>query len=659
MATPLQTAQAMNPAPQDYNPLTGGGSMAVLPTTPATKPATPTTPVEPTVISSDQSGKIADITSKVQSASTKGATMGPNGETINADGTVTPPKSTGGLTSDQMQAAGISDSTGWSFDSNTGLYTPPSSPNAGVVAKSATPGQANTTDPNDPNYVLNPKSAFYDPLYFQKNPDQDPSVIANKQILADTKAQMDAAGAAQISAIQSQYEALIAQQKDANASAEASRNTSLITGGTQRYAQLDSTGIMNTQIGYGLQQVSDLVAKEGQAVAQAQQAIADNDYKLADKLMAINDATAKTRNDTMAQIAKDLQTQKDELTKNQQDQATALQTEKNKLMDEIGKNGSLDAQTAAAIGNATTYDQMYAAVAGKLDTTATTGVVGEYNYYVKQSKANGVTPLSFVDYQREVANMKVPKVAPSSIGGTTTITDPNGNNITVPTDAAPYYNTSHSGVGYIDASSLQGTAAEKKAIIDAAQAAGIKVITNKNNAADLQNISTALEDADTIQKTFTDIATSDPTSRAMYEAGTNTLSEFLQADPNKAAAGVFNSVSLDMLKAVSGIQGFRGGQSIVTAVQKDLPTITDTIATVKQKMDNFRTLIQNREDALVGKNSAGKLVDQQKQDKQSVTDYGTSNPSARDAITKMLSTVNTKTGQPFTYSQIKKALNIQ
>ena len=59
--------------------------------------------------------------------------------------------------------------------------------------------------------------------------------------------------------------------------------------------------------------------------------------------------------------------------------------------------------------------------------------------------------------------------------GTTSGTDSKGSPI--PSAVAPYLNTSSSGVNYVDASTLQGTAAQKTNIINQAQAAGYKVIT--------------------------------------------------------------------------------------------------------------------------------------------------------------------------------------
>jgi hypothetical protein len=59
-----------------------------------------------------------------------------------------------------------------------------------------------------------------------------------------------------------------------------------------------------------------------------------------------------------------------------------------------------------------------------------------------------------------------------------------GRNGNVSSLLTPYLNTSTSGVNYIDASTLQGTAKDKTAIIQEATKEGIKVITNKNTAAD-------------------------------------------------------------------------------------------------------------------------------------------------------------------------------
>lgn len=168
----------------------------------------------------------------------------------------------------------------------------------------------------------------------------------------------------------------------------------------------------------------------------------------------------------------------------------------------------------------------------------------------------------------------------------------------------PYLNTSNSGVDYLDASTIQGTAAQKKAIVDAATSAGIKVITNKNTAADLVNIKDANDKLTLIGTILSGIDQPNALSRDLYGLGLTKFATLAQTNPQQAAAGALQSVGLDILKAISGIQGFRGNQSAIQQVTDHLPSIYDTDAVVKQKIEYINGLISSRENAIVGNSSS-------------------------------------------------------
>lgn len=176
----------------------------------------------------------------------------------------------------------------------------------------------------------------------------------------------------------------------------------------------------------------------------------------------------------------------------------------------------------------------------------------------------------------------------------------------VPSNVAPYLQTSNSGVQYVDASTLQGTASQKNAIVNAAQKAGLKVITNKNAAADLANISDANNKLDTIAQVYSSISQPNWLSRDLGGAGLTSASSFLQTNAQKTAASTLNSIGLDMLKALSGVQGFRGNQTAIQQINDHLPKITDTQDVVNTKIAYLRQLMSDREDGLLGtKNTSG------------------------------------------------------
>lgn len=176
----------------------------------------------------------------------------------------------------------------------------------------------------------------------------------------------------------------------------------------------------------------------------------------------------------------------------------------------------------------------------------------------------------------------------------------NGQTANVPIDVVPYYNTSNSGVPYADLSTVQGTATEKAATVAAASAAGIKVITNKNTALDLTNIEDANGKLDTISSIMAGIDQPNVLSRTLGGLGLTKLATMTQSNPQQAASGALQGVGLDILKAISGVQGFRGNSAVVQQITDHLPSIYDTNAVVQQKVAYIRNLIDDRENAILG-----------------------------------------------------------
>jgi len=188
-------------------------------------------------------------------------------------------------------------------------------------------------------------------------------------------------------------------------------------------------------------------------------------------------------------------------------------------------------------------------------------------------------------------------------GGGSTTTDSNGK--AIPDTVAPYLQTTSDGTNWVDASTLQGTAAQKTKIINDAQASGYKIITNKNQAADMSNITDAQSKLDTIGTILGSITQPDAFARNLHNMGLTQFETFAQTDPQKAAAGALQSVGLDILKAISGVQGFRGNQSAIQQVTEHLPSIYDSAPVVKQKIDYVNQLINDRKNAILGTKSSG------------------------------------------------------
>lgn len=282
-----------------------------------------------------------------------------------------------------------------------------------------------------------------------------------------------------------------------------------------------------------------------------------------------------------------------DLSDSEQLQATAKINEQKKKLDDLSAAFSDASKTAAANGAPASVQAAIDKAAG--DPNASVATI----YAALGSYGQNATDNAYKQAQTaKIYNDMKPADGASS---TVAITDNNGNSTNVPTAIAPYVNTSSSGVNYMDASALQGTAAEKTKLINLATQSGLKVITNKNTAADLVNIQDANSKLDTIGTIFAGIAQPDALSRGLYGIGLTKFATMAQTNPQQAAAGSLQSVGLDILKAISGVQGFRGNQSAIAQVQDHLPSIYDTTDVVNQKIDYIRQLISDREDAAVGK----------------------------------------------------------
>jgi hypothetical protein len=165
------------------------------------------------------------------------------------------------------------------------------------------------------------------------------------------------------------------------------------------------------------------------------------------------------------------------------------------------------------------------------------------------------------------------------------------------TSLMPYLSQTSTGAPYVDLSSVSAT--ERGKLAQVAAANGVQVITNTNEAADLTNITNAYSDLDTMQSTLSGLTSPNPISRLANNFGLNPIATALQTDPQKTAASTLQDAGLDLFKAISGVQGFRGNSSILQQIKENLPSIYDTTDTATQKLSIVRQLIQNRENAIV------------------------------------------------------------
>jgi len=318
-----------------------------------------------------------------------------------------------------------------------------------------------------------------------------------------------------------------------------------------------------------------------------------------------------------------------------------------------------------AIKNSTSLSDALSA-AGQYTSTLT-GDMGQYLQYTQDATKAGQVPESYTTWENAQTYNKAYATAagtaagknagtPSGFSGATSpVTSPLGLVYNPPASIAPYVAFASNGVKYVDMSAFKGTPTEANAAVADAQAAGYKVITNKNIALDIQNIADATSKLQTIKSAFDGITTDSAAARDSYYSAAITMAKELQTNPDAAASGVFQDAALDVLKAISGTQGFRGGASMVQAVQSTFPSNTDTKAVADQKIANISKLMTDREQALVGTPSASdKLLIDGTKASGAVDTYIQNNAKGTNSITgkSVSDAINTLTGLNMSDSDI-------
>lgn len=133
---------------------------------------------------------------------------------------------------------------------------------------------------------------------------QDNAIIRS---LEEQRTQNDSATARAVQAVKDQYATLRNQLERQTAGQQAGVNTALMMGGvsgkgsSSQYAPISSSGIIQSQINYGVEKIADLNAKEQSAIAQAQAAGDNKNFQLMD---SINREIANIRNQKLETASK-------------------------------------------------------------------------------------------------------------------------------------------------------------------------------------------------------------------------------------------------------------------------------------------------------------------------------------------------------------------
>lgn len=312
----------------------------------------------------------------------------------------------------------------------------------------ATGGDNSTWEANGARYGAAPRYVSGD----------DPESQKINDLIAGMKSSLDASTKQQLDAIEQNHNVEYAMQKDANARAEKARSATLLNLGTSRYAPFAASGTTLAQTSYGLQQLQAIDAKENAAIANVRKAQSDGDMQLMDKALATVQDIRKQKQEAAQKL---IETQQARIKKAQDQEIQASRdsalvdlvrqgvtdprqllqylnydeqgnligdftaAEIEKTLASIMPKGLSDiAKTAAQNGapqdvvskivNAQDLAGAYAAAGDYIQNGS--GIVGEYQFYARQAKAAGQTPVDFNTYQNIDANRKA-KVAAAAGGG--------------------------------------------------------------------------------------------------------------------------------------------------------------------------------------------------------------------------------------------------
>jgi hypothetical protein len=156
--------------------------------------------------------------------------------------------------------------------------------------------------------------------------------------------------------------------------------------------------------------------------------------------------------------------------------------------------------------------------------------------------------------------------------------------------------TTGSGRQYVDLSKYKGK--DYSAAQQQAHAMGVYG-ANASESDALQNIDTARQNMAEIEKSVPKLPTSSLSRLAVGPM--NKIEAITQIDPDLAAWGTYRTAAIQAMRAMAGSKGLRINRSeIEAAMANDIPEITDTQATAKQKIERVNKMLDHQENGLMG-----------------------------------------------------------
>lgn len=165
-----------------------------------------------------------------------------------------------------------------------------------------------------------------------------------------------------------------------------------------------------------------------------------------------------------------------------------------------------------------------------------------------------------------------------------------------PIDIAPDVQTTGSGRQYVDLSLYAGDHRDKART--AAGASGV-IPVSKEQANALQEIDNARLNQTSILNQISDLLPQSVVGRGAA-AVTVPLEKLFQTNEQIAAFNSWRTAAIQTLRATAGSKGLRINQAeIAQAIENDIPRLTDTVATARQKVKNISTMLENAEQSIL------------------------------------------------------------
>jgi hypothetical protein len=212
---------------------------------------------------------------------------------------------------------------------------------------------------------------------------------------------------AQLASMQSDFESLIKEQRDANKQYEGAITQAGITSGRSRYApEIEAGNVMNV-VSSGLSKIAGLESKMRDSLAKLEAGFQTDNYKI-----------MKGAYDDFIQAQKDKQTNLDkihtsiaEALKQTQEQNQKVQDYKNDILKTLAESGAPADVIDRASSMTNIPDMLKEAGSYMLKGS---GIIGEYNYYKADALSRGEDPLTFSEYQNQDANRKIAQAKASA-----------------------------------------------------------------------------------------------------------------------------------------------------------------------------------------------------------------------------------------------------